>query len=53
MAENRQSHFDAVIVGGGQAGLAAARQLMDAGLKFIVLDAGNELAIRGGDDTAV
>lgn len=38
--ENRQSHYDAVIVGGGQAGLAAARLLKDAGLEFIVLDAG-------------
>jgi cation diffusion facilitator CzcD-associated flavoprotein CzcO len=35
--------FDAVVVGGGQAGLAIAWHLKREGLRFVVLEAGSEL----------
>ena len=35
--------FDVVVVGGGQAGLAAAWHLRERGLRFVVLEAAAEL----------
>ena len=35
--------LDAVVVGGGQAGLAMASHLKRQGLRFVVLEAGSEL----------
>jgi putative flavoprotein involved in K+ transport len=34
--------YDAVVIGGGQAGLAAGYHLQRAGLRFVILEAGSE-----------
>jgi len=39
--------FDAIVVGGGQAGLAASRELTKAGVEHVVLERG-----RTGQDLA-
>lgn len=41
-----RDNFDAIVVGAGAAGLAAARRLMAAGREIIVLEAGNRIGGR-------
>lgn len=45
------NHFDVLIIGAGAAGLAAARQLHDAGRRILVLEARNRIGGRIWTDT--
>jgi putative flavoprotein involved in K+ transport len=42
-ARQRGAEYDTIVVGAGQAGLAAGYHLRDAGLRFIMLDASQEV----------
>jgi cation diffusion facilitator CzcD-associated flavoprotein CzcO len=44
MSSTPSARLDALVVGGGQAGLAAGYYLQRAGLRFAILDAGPEPA---------
>jgi putative flavoprotein involved in K+ transport len=43
VAAARTGHYDVIVIGGGQAGLVAGYHLQRAGLRFLILDAGERI----------
>lgn len=39
----RREHFDVIVIGGGQAGLAVGYHLARSGVRFVILDAGDRI----------